>query len=788
MRVILAPHLLATLTLCALAVQAQPLALQPPEAARRAYVTRCAGCHGEDGNGGGHGPGILNLRRTRATTRQATYDIIHNGIPEAGMPAFPLPPDELNRITDYMMFLKSSPIASSATQGATEGDTAAGQRFFQANCAACHMVRGIGGILGPDLSNLAANRTPDQIRAKLANPAAPLQTRAPRGPRRPEPIARAVTVALRNGPTLRGLARNESNFDLQLLDTTGKLHLLDKSRIARITPVPTLMPKREATPAEARDLLAYLTRLRAGPNTPRLTTAPLGPGVAFDQIANPAPGTWPTYNGRLDGNRFSPLAQINSTNVARLAPAWMFPIPGAARALQVTPLVIDGIMYVTAVNEAYALDARTGREIWHYSRPRTQGLAGDAASGINRGAALLGDRVFLATDNAHLLSLHRLTGQLMWEVEMADHRQNYGATAAPLVVNDLVISGISGGDEGARGFLDAYRASTGEHVWRFWTVPSPGQPGSESWSGDSWQHGCGTTWLTGTYDSELKLLYWPTGNPCPDYDGAVRLGDNLYTASVVALDPATGTLRWHFQFTPHDVHDWDATETPLLADALWHGKPRKLLLQGNRNGFFYILDRATGEFLQATPFVGNITWASGIDAKGRPILLPGNEPDADGQRSCPAVEGATNWTSTAFHPRTGLYYLFAEESCSIYSLATESWQPGKSYYGGSTRRSPGDEGVKTLKALDIQTGKTVFEIPNVGGGILSSGLMATAGNLLFYGDGYGAFAAADATTGKLLWHFNTAQMWKAGPMTYTAAGKQYIAIAAGNTIVSFALR
>jgi len=512
-------------------------------------------------------------------------------------------------------------------------------------------------------------------------------------------------------------------------------------------------------------------------------------GIPFADVAQPKPGAWPTYHGNLSGNRFSPLDQINAGNVQRLAPKWMFTIPGAPRALQVTPLVVDGVMYVTSVNEAYALDARSGREIWHYNRPRTPGLAGDAASGINRGVAVLGERVFMVTDHAHLIALHRNTGQLLWDVEMADARQNYGATGAPLVVNDLVISGVSGGDEGIRGFLDAYRASTGERVWRFWTVPAPGEPGSETWVGRAIEHGCAATWLTGTYDPDSKLLYWPTGNPCPDYNGDERKGDNLYSSSVLALDPDSGRLKWHYQFTPHDLHDWDATETPMLVDATFHGQSRRLMLQGNRNGFFYVLDRLTGKVLLAEPFVKHVTWASGIGADGRPKLLPGNEPTEEGQRVCPAVAGATNWTSTAFSPVTGLFYLFAEESCAVYTKNGRWWEAGKSFYGGTTRRAPVDSKTgKVLKALDIQTGKTAWEIPDVGGGILGSGLMATAGGLVWYADGAGAFIAADAKTGKLLWNFNTNLSWKAGPMTYAVDGNQYIGVAAGSTILAFSLR
>ncbi len=298
--------------------------------------------------------------------------------------------------------------------------------------------------------------------------------------------------------------------------------------------------------------------------------------ITFDDIARPKPGEWPSYNGSLSANRHSPLDRINTRNVSTLAPAWTHDM-GGKRALQMTPLVVDGVMYVAAVNEVRALDARTGNQIWQFVRPQTPGLVptGDPASGINRAIAVLGTRVFLQTDHAHLLALDRGTGRLLWDVEMADYRQNYGATGALLIVNDLVIAGISAGDEGVRGFLDAYRASTGERVWRFWTVPARGEQGSETWIGKALEHGCATTWLTGSYDPEAKLLYWPTGNPCPDYNGEERKGDNLYSSSIVALDPASGKLRWHFQFTPHDLHDWDANQPPLLVDARFRGRARE---------------------------------------------------------------------------------------------------------------------------------------------------------------------------------------------------------------------
>ncbi len=785
---------ISTLAIC-VALFGNQTSAQTADASRRPYQVRCAGCHGEDGTGGGHGPNIVDVRRPRATSKNEVRDLILKGIPDGGMPAFQIPSEEADAIAVFVMALKTPAAVAAAAGEAAPGNPAAGERFFagKGNCATCHMVRGRGGVLGPDLSAVGRDRRPAQIEQKLRDPEAAVgapAARGSRGGRGGPPPYRAVTVRTRNGQSIRGIAKNESAFDLQLLAMDGKLHLLSKDQVAEVVPEKTLMPKVEATPDELRNLVAYLSRLTPDPNAKAtLSAGEIGPGVPFADVAYPKPGAWPTYDGNQSGNRFSPLTQIDTSNVERMAPKWMFTIPGAPRALEVTPVVVDGVMYVTSVNEAYALDARSGCEIWHYSRPRSQGLAGDAASGINRGVAVLGDRVFMVSDNAHLFALHRFTGQLIWDVEMADSHENYGSTSAPLVVNDLVVAGVSGGDEGIRGFLDAYKASTGERVWRFWTIPAPGEPGSESWSGRALEHGCGATWLTGTYDPEIKLLYWPTGNPCPDYNGDERKGDNLYTASVLALDPAAGKLKWYYQFTPHDLHDWDANETPVLVDAHFHGQARKLMLQGNRNGFFYVLDRVTGKVLLAEPFVKKITWASGIGPDGRPKLLPGNEPTVEGQLVCPAVAGAANWPSTAFNPATGLYYMFAEESCNVYTKNDQWWEAGKSFYGGGTRRPPGDNvSGKFLKAIDIQTGKTAWEISDVGGGILASGLMATAGGLIFYGDGNGAFIAADAKNGKLLWHFNTGQRWKAGPMTYTVDGNQYIGMAAGPTILTFSLR
>jgi alcohol dehydrogenase (cytochrome c) len=506
---------------------------------------------------------------------------------------------------------------------------------------------------------------------------------------------------------------------------------------------------------------------------------------AEDLRAQPVGANWTSYNGDYTGRRFSSLGEITPQNVAQLRAAWVFH-PGNSERLEATPVVVNDIMYVASANDAYALDARTGRVVWRHQRPVSSGLLDDAAAHHNRGVGVWRNFVYMETDDAHLLCLDARSGNLLWDVAYADKKKHYGATSAPLVVKDEVIVGTSGGDSGVRGFLAAYDALTGKLKWRFWTIPAPGEFGSASWPGDSYLHGGGTTWMPGTYDPKLDTLYWTTSNAAPDFAGDSRPGDDLYTACVLALTPDTGELKWYFQFTPHDLYDFDANETPVLVDVKDNGATRHLLVQANRNGFLYILDRTNGKFLSATPFVQNLNWATGVDASGRPVLS-GRIPAAQGTYICPGINGATNWFSPSYSPDTGLFYVMALETCNLFFTNPKPFAPGETYYGSGTKLPPDEHAQKTLLAYSVSEGKLVWRYPQVGRGDSWGGTLATAGGMVFFGDDAGSLEAVDARTGHALWHFNSGQTMHASPMSYMVDGVQYVAISAGSDLFSFSL-
>lgn len=503
-----------------------------------------------------------------------------------------------------------------------------------------------------------------------------------------------------------------------------------------------------------------------------------------DLLAQPVGANWTSYNGDYSGRRYSALHEITKANVSQLRAEWVFH-PGNSQRLEVTPVVVRGIMYVTSANDVFALDARTGRAVWHYQRPISSGLLDDAAAHKNRGVAVWKDFVYVETDDAHLLCLDARSGGLIWDVEYAEKAKHYGATSAPLSIKDEIIVGTSGGDSGVRGFVAAYDALTGKQKWRFWTIPGPGEFGSESWPGKSYLYGGGTTWMPGTYDPALNMVYWTTSNAAPDFVGDTRPGDDLYTASVVALDADSGKLKWYFQFTPHDLYDYDATETPVLIDAPEKGATRHLMVQADRNGFLYVLDRTNGKFLRATPFAEKLNWAKEIDSSGRPVLS-GRIPTAEGTYICPGIEGATNWFSPSYNPSTRLFYFMALESCNVYFAKPKPFTQGETYYNTGTKR-PDEPGKKILLAYSVPEGKLVWRYPQVGRADSWGGTLTTAGGLLFFADDSGSLEAVDATNGHPLWHFNTGQRIDASPMTYAVDGVQYVSVGAGSDIFSFSL-
>lgn len=511
-----------------------------------------------------------------------------------------------------------------------------------------------------------------------------------------------------------------------------------------------------------------------------LLALPLAAQVRFDDIERSPGNNWLTYGGDYGSKRFSPLTQITRENVKNLTAKWTFHVD-LARKLECTPIVYEGIMYITNSNEMYALDAKSGRQIWRYRDERVERQA------VNRGAAILGDRVFFVTSDAHLVALHRKTGAVHWHKKYADKEKGYYASLAPLAVKDKVIVGVSGGDSGMRGFVAAYAAATGEELWRFWTVPAKGEPGAESWGDFAVEWGGAATWMNGTYDPELGLVYWPTGNPWPDFTGKGRRGDNLYSCAVVAVDVETGKLRWYFQFTPHDTHDWDAQSIPVLVDMAWEGKPRKLLLHPNRNGFFYVLDRTNGEFLRAFSYIDELNWASGVDAKGRPVEIPDMDPKPGGKRVCPSVRGASNWMSPSWNPSTQLLYVPTLEQCDTYFASEKEPEPMKGFAGGGGEKIPTQPGKFYLRALDPKTGKRAWEYPMTGPATMWAGTVATAGGVVFFGDDDGQLVAVDAQSGKHLWHYQMGQLLTASPATFMVDGKQYVTIAAATDIFTFGL-
>jgi alcohol dehydrogenase (cytochrome c) len=527
--------------------------------------------------------------------------------------------------------------------------------------------------------------------------------------------------------------------------------------------------------------------------------------VTFDRLlrASQEPQNWLTYSGNLAGHRYTLLTQITPANVKNLELQWVFQTrtpAEPAEKFEATPLVVDGVMYtVMAPNHVVALDAATGRMFWMYS-PRLSPLARVCCGRVNRGLAILGETLFMGTIDGHLIAIDAKNGKPVWDVSLSKPELGYSLTMAPLIVKDKVIMGPAGGEYGIRGFIAAFDAKTGREAWRFNTVPGPGEPGHDTWPADSdaWQRGGGSIWTTGAYDAELNLMYFGTGNPGPDWNADPRPGDNLYTDSVVALDPDTGKLKWHYQFTPHDEFDYDSTQVPVLTDIVWQGRQRKVMLWANRNGFWYVLDRVTGEFLQGKPFV-RVNWAEEIDSKGVPKRLLNATPE--GTLVYPNNQGATNWYSPSYSPRTGYFYIPTwMDTYSTYTKGPVEYKEGNQYVGRfptmtvpALRTGPGpinqrtpQEGWGAIQAFDPKSGELKWQFKMAD--VTDSGILTTATDLVFAGGREGYFFALDARSGEMLWKGNVGGQVSAGPMSYAVNGKQYVAIAAGSALFVYGLR
>ncbi|MBZ5693888.1 MAG: PQQ-dependent dehydrogenase, methanol/ethanol family [Acidobacteriia bacterium] len=519
----------------------------------------------------------------------------------------------------------------------------------------------------------------------------------------------------------------------------------------------------------------------------RLTS--LAQNVTYDEILHSAshPEDWVTYGGNYASHRFSGLTQINKQNVNSLKLKWVYQLRRTG-IFESSPIVADGMMYVTEPpTTVTALDVRTGRPVWRWSADLPRDLLTIGLFPTNRGVAILGDAVYVATIDAHLVALDAKTGAVRWNVEVGDNKKAVAITQAPLAINGKIVVGMGGGEAGLRGYIDAYDAKDGKRLWRLYTIPTTGEPGVETWEGESYKYGGATTWNTGAYDPELNTLYWGTGNPAPDWNGDARKGDNLYSCSLLAIDADTGKMKWYFQFSPHETHDWDSSEPPILFDATIKGKKRKIVAQANRNAFYYVLDRVTGEFITGQAYAKQ-TWAKGLNAKGRPIEMPNIEPTTQGNLLYPSITGSVNWTSSSYSPLTGLFYVNTREQGAYYYKGRPTIQPANPNDvggGGGQKLVNGDAAYTAVRALEATTGNKKWEFKMVGDSW--TGTLVTAGGLVFCADGQGSFFALDADNGRPLWNIQLGNSVRANPITYAVDGKQYVVGEAGNSVSVFGL-
>ncbi|HUO23805.1 MAG TPA: PQQ-dependent dehydrogenase, methanol/ethanol family [Caulobacteraceae bacterium] len=774
-----------------------PFAGDPAAAAagRTAFNGVCAACHGQNGAGSERAPS-LNGSLSHGNDDYDIFQVIHDGVPGSQMPSFAsLPPNDIWKLVAFIKTSGRQDAAAPATAASSRpgaantapivGDAQAGEALFfgKGGCADCHEINGRGSVVGPDLS---AEAGASNLRQHILHPLA--QGRAGGG-FNSGPAFQFVDVTLKDGRRFNGVVKVHDSAVLDIQSRDGVYHLFTTDQVRSVTSVanggaPTDVAQRLA-PSEIDDIAAYLGQQRKRDFSQTIKAEP--PSVlSYDQLAKSRtdPAEWLTYWGDYGGHHFSDLSQITPANVGRLQARWIAHTSGE-RASESTPIVVGGVMYVTGEpGDVFALDARTGAQLWKFHRNQDKRNPYQI-NPANRGVAVLGGRVFFNTLDDNLIALDARTGRELWEKSIANTLDSYTMTGAPLALDNMIVVGMSGGEGGVVGFLEAYDPATGKKLWRFDTIPTPGQPGAETWAGDSWKTGGGPTWLTGSYDPELNLIYWTTGNPAPDFNPEQRKGDNLYTDCVIAIDPKTGKMVWYHQFTPNDGHDWDSTEDVILADQMIDGHRRKLMLHADRNGVFYVLDRTNGKFITAKNFVTQ-TWEDGFDANGRPKVRPGSAPTPQGVRVFPAV-GGTNFQAPSYDRRSEVMFLAFQDAEGFPSSAPAKYEPGKLFYGrGDAVATPSRPPIQGVMAWDTVHQKRLWTFP-LQRGSLSAGVLGVRGGVVFAATSEGWFYALDEKSGKALWRFNTGGAIASAPISYALDGHQYIALSAGSSVISFAL-
>lgn len=719
---------------------------------RTLFAANCSACHGDTGKGG-RGPDLTTGQWKHGGSDDDLVKNITKGIAGTQMPPIPMPAADALAI---VRFLRS--LAAVSGEPIT-GDPARGRAVFDRQCRQCHWFAGHGGVSATDLTNVRARRNVTALAKAIAAP-----------------------VEITQAGAVTGFTKSDDTFTLQLVDQQQRWRFFDKRQVKVTT---STIPHTGVSGAGLADVIAFLLTAPMSPEPAAWKPAP-DLNVTYARLKNSdaEPHNWLHYWGNYRGTHYSRLNQITSANVAQLNSRWTHQFGG--NTIQTTPIVVDGMMFVTGpLNNAAALDARTGRTLWRYTRQLPK-VASHCTVMTNRGVAILGDRLYMATLDTRLVALDARSGNVVWDIEVDDYRKGFSITHAPLAIDGKIIVGVTSGECALTGFVDAYDAATGKRLWRLHTTPQPGDPARKTWQPEkAADYGGAPTWMTGTYDPGTDTLFWMTGNPGPDFDGSVRGGDNLYASCVLAIDPATGKMKWWFQFSPHDTHDWDANQTPVLIDATVRGKPRKLLVTAQRNAFYFVLDRTTGEFLAGRAFTRQ-TWARGLDDKGRPIVIPNTDPTPQGNYVCPDAAGATNWAAPSYDPATGYFIVSVHDACATYTSVTKDPVPGQGYTGGGQELDAKIGHPGAIRALEATTGVTKWNFP-IHTGHHATGVLATAGNVTFASSNDGNLIALDSRTGKYLWHYYTGANIITSPMSYAVNGKQYVALASQGALFVFAL-